>query len=204
MYTVRLVGHDQLREDDRQATVSGRVADVLLSGFIERRVDHELLPLGVVRGGGLQLLDVRAVSGLGHGERARQLKRRDRPQVALVVRAGPKLVDRSAPQTELHAELDQQREVPERERFECRHVCTRITLSSEFNGEPGRRQAFGGERFGPLQHALPILVRRNPDRRLELRPCDHAANLLAQLSVASVEQLLQRGGVELLSGGGDS
>src|SRR5947209_13012551 len=99
---------DQLREDDGYPTVARGVADVLLESVLGRRVDHELAALTVVGGGRLELLDVRAVARLGHREAPRKLERGGPLQVAFVMDLRAQLLDRAAPEPELHPELDQQ------------------------------------------------------------------------------------------------
>ena len=181
---------DQLREHRRHAAVAGGVADVLLAALAVRGVDDELGALRVIRRGGLQLLDVRAVARLGHGKAAGQLERRRRLQVALVVQARPELLDRATPQPELDPELDQQREVAEPDRLEAGDVGARIAVAAELDREAGRGQALGRERPHPLEHALAVLSGREPDRRLELGPAEDLEDLVAQRRIAAAEQRL--------------
>lgn len=102
-----LVAGDQLGEHDRHPAVPRGVADVLLAGLRVRGVDDELARLPVVGRGGVQVLDVRAVPGLGHREAAEQLAVDDLAEVLLVVPLGAEHLNRAAEQAPLHAGLDQ-------------------------------------------------------------------------------------------------
>ncbi len=111
MHAVALAIGDQLGEYHRQPAVPGGVADVILARRPVRRVHHELLRRRVVGGGCAQVLDVRAVAGLGHREAARQVQAHDVAQVALVVALGAQRDDRAAEQSPLDTRLDHQRQV---------------------------------------------------------------------------------------------
>ncbi len=188
--------HDQLGEDGGEPAVAGRVADVLLVSVVVRGVDDELARVGVVGGGGAQLLDVRAVAGLGHGKAAGDLEGGRGAQVALVVAFGAELLDRAAPQAELDAELDQQRQIAERDRLKAGHVGAGVAAPAVALGEAGRGQAAGGEGFRPGEDALPVVGGRQGGDRRELRLGEHRAQLLADVGVAAVQQALQRGWIK--------
>ena len=111
MHAVGLAVDDQLGEHGRDLSVAGGVTDVVLGGIVVGRVDQELVGVRVVRGCRPELLDVRAVTRLGHRKAAGKLQRGSCLQVALVVMPGPELEDGATPQPELNAELDEQREV---------------------------------------------------------------------------------------------
>jgi hypothetical protein len=125
-----------------------------------RGVDDELAALGVVGGGRLDRLDVRAVAGLGHREAARQLHRRDPAEVALVVLSRAEVKDGAAEQPELDPALDEQREIAERERLERGDRAADVVHAAELRrvAEPGA--PVGGERSGPLGDEPPVLVGR--------------------------------------------
>ncbi|MBG9885621.1 hypothetical protein ABE10_03270, partial [Bacillus toyonensis] len=76
---------DELREDGGGGGVQRRVAQVLLRRRAERRVDHELLGLGVIGRGGADRRDVRAMADLGHREGAGDREVHDPGEPAVVV-----------------------------------------------------------------------------------------------------------------------
>ena len=110
----------ELREDDRHVGVLGRVADVVLAGLLAVGGDDELLRGHVVRRHGAERLHVGAVAGLGHREAAHEPAGDQVGQVGVVVLLGAELEDRATEQPELHAHLDQHREVAVREGLERR------------------------------------------------------------------------------------
>ncbi len=99
---------DELREHRRRDAVQRRVAEVVLPGAAERRVDDELLGLGVVGRGRADRGDIRAVAGLGHRERAGDLEAHDAGEPLVVVLLRAQLQHGRAEQPPLHAGLDLQ------------------------------------------------------------------------------------------------
>src|SRR5205823_2604431 len=116
----------------------------------------------------LQLLHVRAVSGLCHREAPGQLERGRRLQVALVVARRPQLLDGAAPQPELDSDLDQQREVTQRERLKAGHVRARVVATAQLLGKAWCGETYPGQLLAPLQHALAILGGGEADGNREL------------------------------------
>ena len=111
VHSVPVAAEDQLREDNGRAPVPRSVADVVLASGLRRRVDDELVSRRVVRGGRLEIVHVRAMARLGHREAAEEPSGDQVAQVQLVVALRPQMQDRAAEEPELHARLDQQREV---------------------------------------------------------------------------------------------
>src|SRR5699024_6071092 len=73
VHTTTLPTSDQLGENDGHLAVTRCVADEVLRSAAMRSVDHELGGGRVVGGGRFQMLHIRTVSRLGHGEATRQL-----------------------------------------------------------------------------------------------------------------------------------
>ena len=113
---------DQLREHGRGDAVQGGVAEVVLPGAAEGRVEDELLGVGVVGGRRADRRDIRAVSRLGHRERAGDLEVHDAGEPLVVVLLGAQLQHRRAEEAPLHARFDLQARVGDDELLEAGDV----------------------------------------------------------------------------------
>jgi hypothetical protein len=153
-----LAAHDQLGEHGGHPAVARRVADPRLGGIVIGRVDDELAVL--VRGRRAQVLDVGSVALLGHREAAGQLERGDVGQVALVVALRAEVQDGAAEQAEVDADLDEQREVGERERLEAGDVAAEVVLAAVRLRVAGHRLAHLREVLRPRQDLLAMLLER--------------------------------------------
>ena len=127
---------DELREHHGRRAVLAGVAQVVLPRRTERRVDDELLRRRVVRRGGADRGDVRAVARLRHRERARDLDRHRVGQELVVVALGAQVEDRRREQAPLHARLDLQRRVGGDELLEPREEAAVVVGAAE----PGRER----------------------------------------------------------------
>ena len=85
--------------------------------------------------------DVGAVPDLGHREAAGELDAGDLRQVRRVVPLGAEPVDRPAGEPELHAHLDQQRQVTVREGLEARDGAGGVVLAAVGGREAERTHA---------------------------------------------------------------
>ena len=135
------------KTDGRRAVLAG-VAEVVLPRRAERRVDDELLRGRVVRRGGADGGDVRAVARLGHREGAGHLDRQGVGQELVVVALGAQVVDRRGEQAPLHARLDLQRRVgvrraPRTARGSRRGPRRRRTARGTSGARRPRRRAAG-------------------------------------------------------------
>ena len=175
------------------------VADVVLARRLVGSRDHERLGRGVVRRDGAECLDVRAVPGLGHREATHHLPGDQVGEVGVVVRLGAELQDRASEEPELHPDLDQHRQVAERQGLEGRDRRAEVTAAAVLLGEahpglPGRRHL-----DHEVAHSVPELVRRHRLGVLEdvgvLR--EVGAHQVAHLGVPAVEQRPQRRDVDL-------
>jgi len=81
------------------------------------------------------------VPGLGHREAARQVELGDAMEVALVVALRAEVQHGAAEEAELHAALDEQREVAERERLEARDRTRDGVLAAVLDRVAHRRVA---------------------------------------------------------------
>ncbi len=158
VHAALLAADDQLGEHGGHAAVARGVADPRLVRRVLGRVDLELAGLGVVGRRGAQVLDVGAVALLGHREAAGQLQRGDVGQVALVVLLRAEVLDGAAEQAELHAELDEQRQVAERHRLEARDVAADVAVAAVLLRVAGGRLAARGQVLGPGEHLLAVLL----------------------------------------------
>ena len=129
----------ELGEHHGQPGVAGGVADVVLAGLVarlgDRRGDHELAGR---RGrtpprcpGPGRCCRAR----LGHREAAHQPPGDQVAQVGVVVTLGAQLQDRAAEQPELHADLDQHRQVAVGQRLERRHRRADVAAAAVLLGE---------------------------------------------------------------------
>jgi hypothetical protein len=185
-------GGDQLGEDHRHPTVHGGVADVVLAGSLERRVDDEVGAVHVVRGSGTDRGHVRSVAGLSHGEAARQLQAEDVLEVSIVVVLGAEVQHRAAEQAPLHARFDQQREVAVREHLEGGDRGSDVVLSTEALriAEPGISLP---RKVPGLRHdQLTVVVAGQVMDGREHVEVGQSSGLFADGAPAAVEQLPQR------------
>ena len=93
MHPVVVTLGDELRENRCHRGALGSAADVVLARRRCRGVDHELLGVRVVGGGGLQMLDVATVTGLCHRETAQQIQGDERPHIGVVMPFGAEILD---------------------------------------------------------------------------------------------------------------
>ena len=195
MHAVAPLADDQLREHHGHPPVPGGVADVVLARVVVRRVDHE--PAAGVGRGGAQVLDVRAVPGLGHREAARQLQGHDVAQVPLVVARGAEHLDRAAEQSPLDAGLDHQRQVAVAEQLEGHDRAADVALAAVLPAEAEPRvtarhqlpQLLGD--LGPVGLAVEVVGVG------ELRAGQVLAQPPAQLAARAVEDRGERGGIDV-------
>ena len=148
---------DELGEHHGGGAVQRRVAEVVLPGAAERRVDHELLLRLVVRRGRADRRDIRAVSRLGHGERARDLQRHDVGQERAVVVLGAEVQHRGAEEAPLHARLDLQARVGEHELLERGDVAAVVVVAAELLRERLVHGTLLDEELELAEHALAVL-----------------------------------------------
>jgi hypothetical protein len=130
------------------------------------------------------------VTGLGHGEAAHQLAGDEVAQVLLVVPLGAELEDRPAEEAELDADLDQHREVAERQGLEGCEGGTDVAAPAVLLREPHAGLPGGGHLD---HHLLDPLAERRPVQRLRLledRGVVHqvAAHQLPDPGVAAVKE----------------
>ncbi len=135
MHALGLALDLELGEDHGRVGVPGGVADVVLARHLVGRGDHELLGRRVVGRDRAECLDVRAVSGLGHREAAHDLPGDQVGEVGVMVRLRAQLQDRSAEEPELDPDLDQHRQVTEREGLEGRDRGPDITAAAVLLGK---------------------------------------------------------------------
>ena len=128
-----------------------------------------------------ELLDVRAVAGLGHREAAGQLERWRSPSGS--ARGGARVPSCwIAPPHSPNWTPN----LTSSERSPSASVSNAATFAPgspwppNSLGEAGRGQPLGGERPRPLEHALAVLGGRQRDRRRELGPAQDLADLVAQ------------------------
>ena len=183
---------DELREDRRGLAVQRGVAEVVLPRAAERRVDDELLGVGVVGGRRADGRDIRSVSGLGHRERAGDLQVHDAPQPLVVVLLRAELVDGRAEQAPLHAGLDLQAGVGEHELHEAREVRAVVALPAVLLGDRAARRAVLDEQVQLAEHALAVLRHRQAVDAPERRVLDHLARLAAGLGPRAEQQIGDR------------
>ena len=163
VHAARLAADDELGEHGGHAPVARGVADVVLARVGVRRVDDELARVRVVRRGRAEGLDVGAVAGLRHREAADQVERGDRGQVRRVVALGAEVQHRAAEQPELHAALDEQREVAERERLERGDRSPDLALAAVLDRVADRGAAGVRQLLRPRQHLRAVLLARQVD-----------------------------------------
>ncbi len=189
----------KLREDDRHAPVRRRVADPVLAVELGRRLDHPLVALAVVARPRPHLLHVGAVRGLAHREAARQLELGDVAQVGVVVALGAEVEDGAAEEPELHAALDEQREVAEGERLEGRDRAADVAAASVLAREAERGLPIGRELLRPLHDLLPVLVAADLGiHGGELGPREHLAAARANLALGLVQVVAEGRRVDAL------
>ena len=143
----------------------------------------------VVGGGGLQRLDVAAVTGLGHREAAEQVEVDELLDVRLVVAFGAEVLDGAAEQAPLHAGLDHERQVGHRQHLDLRHrradvaVAAVLLLEAVLGGALGRHDL----------HLLGDLGAGDDGVRRVVRPEDLVGEFLAHpvlhVAPAAVERV---------------
>ena len=170
-----------------------RVADVVLAGLLAVRGDDELLGRDVVRRHRAERLHVGPVAGLGHREAAHQLPGDQVAQVGVVVPLRAELQDRATEEPELHADLDQHREVAVSERLEGRDgspdVATPAVLLGKAHAGLSGGRHLDDDVANPLPEVVDVqvlgLVEHGGVRR------EVGADQLADLGVLPVEQRRQ-------------
>jgi hypothetical protein len=113
---------DQLGEHHGAQAVDGGVADVVLPRCAEGRVHHELVSGGIERSGGGDAGHVGAVSGLGHGKAAGDLKAHNAGEPLGVVLGRAEVHHCGPEEPPLHACLDLQRRIRHHEFLKPRDV----------------------------------------------------------------------------------
>lgn len=187
---------DELREHRGRLAVQCRVAQVVLVRAAERRVDDELLGVGVVGRGRADGGDIRSVSGLGHRERAGKAQVDDRLQPLLVVLLGAELEDRRPEQPPLDAGLDLQAGVGEHELLEPCEVGAVVVLPAVRLGHRTARSAVLDEQVQLGEHALAVLRHGLALDAPERGVLDHLARLAAGLGPRAEEQIGDRGHID--------
>src|SRR5947208_2320121 len=114
--------------------------------------------------------------GFGHGEAARQFHRHRCTQVALVMSLRAQPADDAAEEPVLHADLDQQREVDQRDGLEGGQRRAHVPLPAVLAWEEQPGAARLADHAGLLHHAGAMLLDRyavrwaEERRRLDLGP----------------------------------
>ncbi len=196
----------QLGEHDSQFSVTGRVADVVLARLVALGGDDELLGGGVVPRDGAERLHVGAVSGLGHREAAHQLPGDQVGQIGVVVAFGAQVQDRAAEEAELHADLDEHRQIAERQRLERGDRGPDVPAPAVPGGEPHTGLARRRHLDHPFAHPLAERVDVELLGLVEDRGVGHQVgpDQVADLGVLAVQQRAERLDVDLrlhVSGG---
>ena len=183
---------DELREHGRGDAVQRGVAEVVLPRAAERRVDHELLGLGVVGGRRADGRDIRPVPGLGHGERTGDLETHDAGQPLVVVLLGAQLQHGRAEEAPLHARLDLQARVGGDELREAGDVRAVVRLAAVLLRERAVHAAVVDEQVHLAEHALAVLLHAEPVDAPERRVLDHLAGLAAGVAPGAEQQVGDR------------
>ena len=183
---------DELREDRGGLAVQRRVAEVVLPRAAERRVDHELLGVGVVGRRRADRRDIRSVPRLGHREGAGDLQVHDARQPLVVVLLRAELVDGRAEQAPLHAGLDLQAGIGEHELHEAREVRAVVTSPAVLLGDRATRCAVLDEQVQLAEDALAVLGHRHAVDAPERRVLDHLARFAPSLGPGAEEQIGHR------------
>ena len=179
---------DQLGEDRGQASVAGGIADVVLARVIVGRVDDEFLALWVVGRRGPDRLHIGAVPGLSHGKAAGKGHGHGIAQITPVVLRRSEPADDPAEQPPLHSQLDQQRQVDQRQDLEGGKRATQVAFTAMLAREEKARASAPAHQPGLLQHPLAIGLHRQPVRRPEeLRGLDLGAHLLPDRPPTSIQ-----------------
>ena len=160
---------DQLREDRGRDAVDGCIAQVVLPGAAERRVDDELLGRGVVGGRRADGRDIRSVSCLGHRERTRDRQVDDARQPLVPVLLRAELVDGRAEEAPLDAGLDLQARIGEDEVGETGDVRAVVVQAAVLLGERAARAACLHERVELSEDPFAVLAASAGPRRARTR-----------------------------------
>ena len=191
VHAVALAAGDELREDRRHPRGLGGPADVVLARRRGGGVDDELCGVRVVGGGGLQRLNVAAVTGLGHRETAEQIQVHQPAHVGLVVAGGAEVGDRAAEQAPLHAGFDHQRQIGHGEHLDADHRRSHVTVAAVFLLEAVLRGACGGHDPKLLIHPGPGDGGGRGEVWGEHLPGQLGAHLVADVAPAPVERVAQ-------------
>ena len=181
-------GHTEPREDGGHAPVQRGVADVVLARVVVRGGDHEFARRGVVGGRRAEVPDVGAVAGLGHGVAPGKFQRRDPGQVAAMVLFRPQLCDAAAEEPELHAVLDQDAEVAQRELLEDGNRAARVALAPVFARVRDRAQPRLRQHVDGREGALAVLAARNLVRDVQLGTAQRGPHPGPQRGVVATNQ----------------
>ena len=199
VHAVALAVDLELGEDRRELGVGGGVADVVLAARVVGSRDHELLGRGVVRRHGAERLHVGAVAALGHREAAHRAAADEVGEVGVVVGLRAELEDRAAEEAELHADLDQHRQVAHGEGLERRDGGADVATPAVLLGEPHAGLAGAGHHHHDVLDPLAELRRGHlllVDEDLRVLG-EVVAHQVADLGVAAVEEPAERGDVDL-------
>jgi hypothetical protein len=150
-------------------------------------VDDELLGGRVVRGGGLEVLDVAAVAGLRHREAADEVEVDEVADVGVVVHLRAEVLDRSAEQAPLHAGLDHEREVELGQHLDARDRHARVARSAVLLGEARGRDAGGHQLLELSERAFPRLVQAEVVVEGEVHLGELDPRLLAHVAPLAVQ-----------------
>ena len=191
-------GGHELREDGGHPAVARHVPDVVLPRVVVRRVDDEFFVLGIVGRDRPDRLHVGAVPGFRHGEAAGQLHGHGVAQIPLMVSLGPEPADHAAEQTELHADLDQQRQIHQRHRLEGGKRATHVPFPAGLAGEEQARASGLADQAGLLHHPVAVrLDRQALDGTQQLRSANLGANAFPDGAPPTVQDCAQSPGLHV-------
>ena len=181
---------NELSEDDGGAAILGGITDVVLHRGIGWGVHHEFLGLRIVSGGGLQRLDVGAVTTLSHGEAAWQLETGGFLN-PLDVTLGSQLVEGAAPQTPLHTGLNSQGAIDPGQALESKGRKVRLA-STTVGAAQAMSEASEITHLGQVvKGVLALLCHGQMGLREELRVIEEGAQLVAEGGMGAVEKRAQ-------------
>ena len=186
---------DELGEDHRRVPVQGGVAEVVLPGRPVGRVQDELLRRRVVRGGGGQACDVRAVARLGHRERTRHAQVHRCGQQPVVMVLGAQVHDRRREEPPLHARLDLQRRVGDDDLLEPRDRRPVLVLAAQLGRERTQHVALGAQDPQLLEDLLPVLGAAHALDAVQARVGQERPGLASDVAPPPEQHVLQVGDV---------
>ncbi len=188
MNAASLPAQQKLREHHGDLPMERGVANVVLARRAMGSLQHEVAGGRVVGGGGFERLHVRSVPRFGHREATRQVEPAGGAQIFPVMRLGAQLLNGAGKKSELHAELDQERQIVVREGLEDGDERARIFAPAVRRRQRQGSKSFAGEAAAPGVDLRPIF---GPARLVEISEFgtrQKPAHALAQSVVVPVEQ----------------